>query len=81
MGAPARRNFRYGRNMKFDFALFLRALGLALVIEGLLWVLVPGAMRRALRALLESGSAGSTGAGVASVLIGLLVIWLANSAF
>ena len=34
--------------MKFDYALFLRALGLAIVIEGLCWTLFPGGMRRAL---------------------------------
>ena len=34
--------------MKFDYALFLRALGLAIIIEGLCWTLFPGGMRRAL---------------------------------
>lgn len=38
--------------MKLDYALFLRALGLAIVIEGLCWTLFPGGMRRALLQLL-----------------------------
>ena len=38
--------------MRFDFDLFLRALGLAVVLEGLCWALFPRGMRRALRELL-----------------------------
>ena len=38
--------------MKFDYTLFLRALGLAIIIEGLCWTLFPGGMRRALLQLL-----------------------------
>ena len=38
--------------MQFDLALFLRALGLAFVLEGLCWALFPGGMRRAMASLL-----------------------------
>lgn len=63
--------------MRFDLELFLRALGLAIVLEGLIWSLFPGGMRRALLELLPRPESQLRLAGLAAVALGLLLIWLA----
>ena len=63
--------------MQFDFALFLRALGLAFVLEGLCWALFTGGMRRAMAGLLSRPERQLRLAGLAAVAAGLLVIRLA----
>ena len=63
--------------MDLDLPLLLRALGLALVLEGLLWALLPGGMRRAMRLLLREPDASLRGAGLAAVAAGLFLVWLA----
>ena len=63
--------------MDFDLPLLLRALGLALVLEGLCWALFPAGMRRAMRLLLREPDAGLRGAGLAAVAAGLFLVWLA----
>ena len=63
--------------MQFDFALFLRALGLAFVLEGLCWALFPGGMRRAMAGLLSRPERQLRLAGLAAMAAGLLVIRLA----
>lgn len=63
--------------MQFDFALFLRALGLAIVLEGLCWALFPGGMRRAMRELLSRPEGQLRLAGLAAVAAGLLLVRLA----
>ncbi|WP_165177551.1 DUF2065 family protein [Desulfovibrio sp. ZJ369] len=63
--------------MNFDFDLFLRALGLAFVIEGLCWALFPSGMRRALLSLLPLPASRLRLAGLAAMGIGLLAIGLA----
>ena len=63
--------------MQFDFALFLRALGLAFVLEGLCWALFPGGMRRAMAGLLSRPERQLRLAGLAAVAAGLLGIRLA----
>ncbi|SDF77994.1 DUF2065 domain-containing protein [Desulfovibrio legallii] len=64
--------------MRFDFALFLRALGLAIVLEGLCWALFPGGMRRALRTLMSQPESRLRAAGLAAVAVGLLLTALAR---
>ena len=53
--------------MQFDLALFLRALGLAFVLEGLCWALFPGGMRRAMASLLPRPESQLRLAGLAAV--------------
>jgi len=55
------------------------ALGLVLVIEGILPFLSPGGVRRAAAAMSESGDAMLRIAGAASMLAGLFLIWLVRS--
>ena len=62
--------------MNFDFDLFLRALGLACVLEGACWTLFPSSMRRALLSLLPLPASQLRLVGLTAVGIGLLVIWL-----
>jgi len=55
------------------------ALGLMLVIEGILPFLSPGRIRRAFARLAEQGDAALRVAGAISMLAGVAVIWLARS--
>ena len=63
--------------MELNLPLLLRALGLALVLEGLAWALAPGGMRRAMRRLLREPDASLRAAGLGAVAAGLFVVWLA----
>jgi uncharacterized protein YjeT (DUF2065 family) len=54
---------------------FLVALGLVLVIEGLTFAAFPGPAKRALAALIETADGNLRLAGLASAVIGLLVVW------
>ncbi|MFC4677592.1 DUF2065 domain-containing protein [Desulfovibrio legallii] len=64
--------------MRFDFDLFLRALGLAVVLEGLCWALFPRGMRRALRELLAQPEGRLRAVGLTAVAVGLLLTSLAR---
>lgn len=64
--------------MEFNIELFLRALGLAVVLEGLCWTLFPGGMRRALLSLLPLPESRLRIVGLAALALGLLVVWLAS---
>ena len=64
--------------MEFNIELFLRALGLAIVLEGLCWTLFPGGMRRALLNLLPLPESRLRAVGLAALALGLLVVWLAS---
>ena len=55
---------------------FLAALGLVLMIEGALYALIPDAMKRVVRMALEMSPASMRGAGLFSMILGLVVIWL-----
>lgn len=57
--------------------LLLRALGLALVLEGLCWALAPGGMRRAMRRLVREADGALRAAGLLALAAGLFLIWLA----
>ncbi|MBD5538491.1 MAG: DUF2065 family protein [Desulfovibrio sp.] len=63
--------------MHVDLPLLLRAVGLALVLEGLCWALAPAGMRRAMRRLLREPDARLRGAGLAAMAAGLFLVWLA----
>lgn len=66
--------------MQFDTELFLRALGLAIVLEGLCWALFPGGMRRALEQLLPMPEHRLRLVDAAALGVGLAVIALAGAA-
>ena len=55
---------------------FLAALGLVFVIEGILFLAVPGATKRALVQMLEMPLNAWRTTGLISALLGLALIWL-----
>lgn len=55
---------------------FLTALGLALVIEGVLYAAFPKQMRAMLEAAFASGDGLVRRAGLTTALIGLALVWL-----
>ena len=57
---------------------FLAALGLVLVIEGVLYALFPDGMKRFVRLALEMPPAAMRAAGLFSAILGLVVVWLAR---
>lgn len=63
--------------MELDLPLLLRALGVALVLEGLIWALAPAGMRRAMRLLLRETDPALRAVGLAAVAAGLFLVWLA----
>ena len=63
--------------MELDLPLLLRALGLALVLEGCCWALAPGGMRRAMRLLLREPDSALRAVGLMAVAAGLVLVWLA----
>ena len=54
---------------------FLAALGLVFVIEGLVFAAFPGPAKRAVATMLETPDATLRIVGLASAVIGLIVIW------
>jgi uncharacterized protein YjeT (DUF2065 family) len=56
-----------------DFAV---ALGLVLVFEGLIFAAGPGAAKRAMASALETPDAVLRIVGLATALVGLIVVWL-----
>ena len=64
--------------MEVNIELFLRALGLAIVLEGLCWTLFPGGMRRALLQLLPLPESRLRVVGLAALALGLLLVRLAS---
>jgi uncharacterized protein len=55
---------------------FLVALGLVFVIEGLIFAAFPEKAKRAVTAVLETPDAVLRAIGLASALLGLLLVWL-----
>jgi uncharacterized protein YjeT (DUF2065 family) len=55
---------------------FLVALGLVFAIEGLVFAALPGAAKRAMASMLDTPDATLRVVGVASAVIGVLLIWL-----
>lgn len=54
------------------------AFGLVLVIEGLLWAMIPLYALKMMEAMSKLPEASLRGGGVAAVALGVLVIWLAR---
>ena len=57
---------------------FLTAIGLVLVLEGLLYAAAPEAMRQAMKKILESDPALLRRAGAIAVAVGVFLVWLAR---
>jgi uncharacterized protein YjeT (DUF2065 family) len=55
---------------------FIVAIGLVLALEGLLFAAFPGAAKQAMANVLETPDSILRGVGIASALIGIVVIWL-----
>jgi hypothetical protein len=58
--------------------LLLKAIGLALALEGALYALFPGAMKRAMSAVLSQPAEQLRYAGLAGATIGVGLVWLAQ---
>ncbi len=54
------------------------ALGLVLVIEGLVWAIAPNTARRLLEAAFRTPEATLRTAGASAVAIGVFIVWLAR---
>lgn len=59
----------------------LMALGLVLVIEGLLYALVPGHLKAMMAAMQKLSDDQLRIAGVAAVSLGVVFVWLVQNAF
>jgi uncharacterized protein YjeT (DUF2065 family) len=57
---------------------FIAALGLVLVIEGLVFAAFPAASKRAMALMLETPESQLRAVGVVSAVLGVLVVWLAR---
>ena len=55
---------------------FLAALGLVFVIEGLIFAAFPDAAKRAMTSVLETPDISLRLIGIASALVGLIMVWL-----
>jgi uncharacterized protein YjeT (DUF2065 family) len=64
--------------MKFQFNIFIAALGLAFVLEGLPYFLSPGTVKRMLLRMLEVKTSILRLLGLASIIAGLALVALAR---
>lgn len=55
------------------------ALGLVLVIEGIIWAVAPGGMRRALAALMSQSDDAIRLSGIVAAVVGLVIVLIARS--
>jgi uncharacterized protein len=55
---------------------FIVAIGLVLVLEGLLFAAFPGAAKQAMANVLETPDTILRGVGIACAVIGIVLIWL-----
>jgi uncharacterized protein len=55
---------------------FLTAIGLVLVIEGVLYALFPGVVRRMLALLMTQPPVAVRAAGLAGAALGVVIVWL-----
>jgi len=55
---------------------FVAAIGLVLVIEGVMFAAFPGMARRAMAVMLESPEASLRTSGMVAAVAGLLIVWL-----
>lgn len=65
--------------MQFDSTLFFSAIGLALIFEGLPYLLFAERMRNILLSLAENPPTVLRGMGILGIVVGLFVIWLARA--
>jgi len=68
----------YDRRDVSKWSLFFAALGLAMVLEGLPYLVSPAAVRRYLQALQRTGDGTLRGLGLVLIAAGLLVTYLAT---
>jgi len=68
----------YAQPMQFDINLFLCALGLAFVIEGLPYFIWAEKMPRILSMLAESGTGRLRKMGILAIATGLILIFIAR---
>lgn len=61
---------------KLDFDLFLRAVALVLVFEGLMPFIAPGRWRETFTRLLQFGDDQLRRFGLFSIVIGLILLWM-----
>lgn len=61
-----------------DIDLFVKALGLAFVIEGLLWAAFPNQMRAVMEELIKKEVSRIQFFGLCGILFGLVLLFLAN---
>jgi uncharacterized protein YjeT (DUF2065 family) len=57
---------------------FIAALGLVLVIEGLVFAAFPAASKRAVALMLETPESQLRAVGVVSAVLGVIVVWFAR---
>lgn len=55
---------------------FVTALGLVLVIEGVLYALMPGGMKSMMRSALETPDQTLRVAGIVVAVVGLIFVWI-----
>ena len=60
------------------WSLFFAALGLAMVLEGLPYLISPAAVRRYLETVQQSGDTALRGMGFALIVLGLFVTYVAT---
>jgi len=58
---------------------FLMALGLVFVIEGLLYALVPGHLKRMLRTMRELSDDQLRMGGLSAIAFGVIIVWVVRS--
>lgn len=63
----------------FDWPIFLCALGLAAIFEGLLWAAFPNGMRETMLYLSTLSPFRLRTGGIASMLTGLFLVWLGRN--
>lgn len=56
--------------------LLLMALGLAIAIEGALYAIAPGMMKRAVASVLQMAEQNIRLAGIAALAFGVLLVWI-----
>ena len=58
---------------------FLAAIGLVLVIEGLLYAVCPGAVRRMMEMARETSDSTLRAGGLMALVVGVLIVWLVRA--
>ncbi|SKA80289.1 DUF2065 domain-containing protein [Desulfobaculum bizertense] len=69
----------YTQDMHIDWKLFLTAMGLALVMEGVFYALAAPKLPSLFKMMAERSSAEIRIMGLMTALIGLLVVWLVRT--